>query len=414
MNTNSRSRSRLPSYVFDLPVQELRRGYRSDVYFWRAKVALEKKGLHPAVTMQVFQKKEAVLCGIDEALAILRLAAGRYRNAEKAFGLFDQLIELKQRIRRSFLEDSQQYVDCIQRRTEITRQLDDLWESGYDSLSVEALHDGDQVTPWESVMHIRGDYSLFAHLETLYLGALARRTRIATNVSRVVHAAAGKPVLYFPARFDHWAVQGGDGYAAHIGGASGVSTDAQGEWWGVSGAGTVPHALIAAMKGSTVDATRLFYEAYPDVNLIALVDFENDVVKTSLECARAMGERLWGVRVDTSETMVDRSMIPEMGMFRPNGVSPRLIEKLRTELDKNGFQHVKVVVSGGFTAERIRAFEQQGVPADVYGVGTALIQGQWDFTADVVETEGIPCAKTGRRFQANPRFCRVTDEDFRS
>jgi nicotinate phosphoribosyltransferase len=168
------------------------------------------------------------------------------------------------------------------------------------------------------------------------------------------------------------------------------------------------------MKGSTVDATRLFYEAYPDVNLIALVDFENDVVKTSLECARAMGERLWGVRVDTSETMVDRSMIPEMGMFRPNGVSPRLIEKLRTELDKNGFQHVKVVVSGGFTAERIRAFEQQGVPADVYGVGTALIQGQWDFTADVVETEGIPCAKTGRRFQANPRFCRVTEEDFRS
>ena len=98
-------------------------------------------------------------------------------------------------------------------------------------------------------MTIEGDYRLFAHLETVYLGCLARRTLIMRNVREVVDAAAGKPILYFPARHDHWLVQTGDGWAAHVAGAIGVSTDAQASWWGGRGVGTVPHGLIAAYGG---------------------------------------------------------------------------------------------------------------------------------------------------------------------
>ena len=74
----------LDAHIFDLPVQELRRGYRSDIYFWREKIVLEKHDLHPEVTMQVFQKNDAVLCGIDEALAVLRVATGRYTDYEQS------------------------------------------------------------------------------------------------------------------------------------------------------------------------------------------------------------------------------------------------------------------------------------------------------------------------------------------
>lgn len=391
---------RLESHVFDLPVQELRRGYRSDIYFWRSKVALEKVDRHPRVTMQVFQKKKTVLCGTDESLAVLKLAAGRYVDTERAYKLFDRLMELKRGARVRFVEDKQAYLATIREQLEVSEELDALWAPGYEDLKIDVLHDGDEVAPREPVMHITGDYSLFAHLETIILGILARRSRVATNVRRVVDAANGKPILFFPARFDHWAVQGGDGYAAHIGGASGVSTDAQGEWWGAEAAGTVPHALIASCRGDTVEATRLFGDAYPDVNLVALVDFHNDSVETSLACARALGKRLWGVRLDTAGSMVDVSVIPMMGDFKPTGVVPPLVWATRRALDEEGFDHVKIIASGGFDAEKIRAFEEEEVPVDAYGVGSALLAGSTDFTADVVMLEGRPCAKAGRRFRA--------------
>ncbi|HWC44334.1 MAG TPA: quinolinate phosphoribosyl transferase, partial [Actinomycetota bacterium] len=132
------------------------------------------------------------------------------------------------------------------------------------------------------------------------------------------------------------------------------------------------------------------------VPLIALVDFDNDSVATALACARAFGERLWGVRLDTSGTMVDRSLWPEMGDFAPTGVNRRLVQKVRAALDAEGFTHVRVIVSGGFTAERIAAFEATGIPVDSYAVGSSLLKGGADFTADVVLREGQPCAKVGR------------------
>src|SRR5690349_12531072 len=173
-----------------------------------------------------------------------------------------------------------------------------------------------------SELDVRAPYDAFAHLETLYLGVLARRTKVGTNTRRVVEAASPKQVMFFPARHDHWLVQTGDGYAAHIAGAIGVSTDAQASWWGSEGVGTVPHALIAAYGGDTVLASQKFAEHMdPGVRLITLVDFDNDCVGTALKVARALGERLYGVRIDTAETLVDMSVIPQMGTFKPTGVN---------------------------------------------------------------------------------------------
>ena len=166
----------------------------------------------------------------------------------------------------------------------------------------------------------------------------------------------------------------------------------------------MPHALIASVGGDTVRAVTLFSETYPDVNLVALVDFENDSIRTALQCAHALGEKLWAVRLDTSENMVDQSLIPSMGRFKPTGVVPELVIAMRKALDKEGFDHVQIIVSGGFDADKIAAFEAQKIPVDAYGVGNALMSGNRSFTADIVMLDGKPCAKAGRTFSPNKRL----------
>jgi len=361
MAVNPRA-ERLAAGAFRLPVERIRDGYYSDAYFNYTKELLEAEGRDPHVTMQAFQRKESILGGIDEAVAILRQCSGR-------------------------------------------RRPDGGWEDGWDRLAVRALREGDAIAPWEPVLTIAGPYALFAHLETVYLGCLARRTLIMRNVAEVVEAARGKPILFFPARHDHWLVQTGDGWAAHVAGAIGVSTDAQASWWGGRGVGTVPHGLIAAYGGDTVAAAAAFAERYAgEMNVTVLVDFENDSVRTSLEVADALGDRLWGVRLDTSGSMVDRALWPQMGGFDPTGVNPQLVERVRSALDEAGHERISIVASGGFDAERIRRFEALGAPVDSYGVGSALLRGGNDFTADVVRVNGRECAKAGRRFVKSERL----------
>jgi nicotinate phosphoribosyltransferase len=356
--------NRLDPAIFRLPVDRIRAGYYSDAYFVLTKTLLESEGEHPQVTLQVFQKHDSILGGIDEAIAILKTCSGHAENGG--------------------------------------------WVNGWDRLEVHALHEGDRIAPRETVLTIEGDYTLFAHLETVYLGSLARRSLIMRNVREVVEAAQGKQILYFPARHDHWLVQTGDGWSAHVAGSVGVSTDAQASWWGGRGIGTVPHGLIAAYGGDTVKAAQRFADRFHgEMNITVLVDFENDSVKTALQVAEALGPKLWGVRLDTSEQLVDRSLFDEMGGYRPTGVNPRLVEKVRGALDAAGFTEVRIVVSGGFNAPRIRDFEAAGVPVDAYGVGSSLIRGENDFTADVVLLGGRPSAKVGRGFQPNPRLQKV-------
>src|SRR5919112_1261951 len=123
-------RERLSPATFRLPVGKIRDGYYSDAYFNSTKALLEADGHHPRVLMQVFQRKASLLGGIDEAIAILKQGAGHYEG--------------------------------------------DVWVNGFEQLEVKALHEGDEIAPWETVLTIEGDYSDFAHLETVYLGCMAR------------------------------------------------------------------------------------------------------------------------------------------------------------------------------------------------------------------------------------------------
>lgn len=425
---------RLRPQVFRLPIEKIRAGYKSDIYFGRTKLILERDGRRDRVTMQIFQKHpDAVIVGTDQTLALLHVGAGAYRDRPRAERLFARYLDAERRLYAYWLGLPRGgwdgYEPIAREVFELSQELASGWQPAWRDLRVRSLYDGETAAPREPVMHIEGEYAAFAHLETLYLGALSEGTRVATNTRDVVAAANGKPVIMFGARHQGHEAQAGSGYAAYIGGAVAVSTDEQGEWWGSKGLGTVPHALIAVYGGDTTVATLKFDEHInraPDalghltakgtpeghVNVTSLVDFQNDVVSTSLGVAHALGQRLWGVRVDTSETLIDRSVLREIeragGMTargEVRGVTPRLVVLLRKALDDAGYAHVRIVVSGGFDAAKIRRFEALGVPVDVYGVGSALVSGSgFDHTADIVRVGGTPVAKTGRAFVESDRL----------
>jgi nicotinate phosphoribosyltransferase len=347
---------RIAPHIFKLPVEDIKKGFYSDKYFLRTKLILDMDNHHPKVLMQVFTRKKAILCGIDEAIAILKLCADNPQN-----------------------------------------------------IKIKALYDGDEISPWETVMTIEGDYASFAHLETVYLGVIARSTAIATSVRRIVNVANGKPVLFFSARFDNFLLQERDGYAAFIGGAQGVSTDANAILWGEEGIGTIPHGLIAAYDGNTVKSCLAFDKYMPqEIPRIALVDFDNDSVKTSLEVAKVLGRKLWGVRLDTASNIKDKSVTSTSKSSL--GVCPELVYKVREALDNNGFGWVKIVISSGFDEDKIREFVKLGVPFDAIGVGSAIYKERIDFTADVVMVNDKPCAKVGRKYNPNPRLKEVDME----
>ncbi|HSU17331.1 hypothetical protein [Longimicrobium sp.] len=373
---------RFPPELFQFDAR-IRTGWLSDRYFVRTASTLRHAGRDPVVTMQVFAKQAGVLAGVYEAVRLFQT----------------QLAE------------------------------------GYDpaDLRIRTLLEGDAVNAagsdaWEPVMHITGCYRGFAHLETPVLGVLARRSLIASNTRIVVDAAAGKPVIFMAPRHDDWRVQTPDGYAAQIGGVQSVSSDAAGAWWGARGVGTMPHAMIAAFGGDTVAATLAFARYLrgeePGVQLMSLVDYENDSVRTALEVARAIRAEfgdgvLSAVRVDTSERLIDASLIgdPEVwGRARLTGVNSYLVRKMRAALDAEGFHYVGIVASGGFTPSKIRRFEGEGVPVVAYGVGSSLLGhsdpasgllNDFDFTADLVRVDDRPEGKIGRTFRENPRLVPV-------
>lgn len=341
---------RLPASVFKLPVKKIRSGWYSDKYFVRTRQVLIRDRNKKRVLTQIFTRKPGYVCGIDEAIAVLNLCADKPKD-----------------------------------------------------LKIKALHDGDKIRPMETVMTIEGAYSSFAHLETVYLGILARRSAVCTSVRKVVDAARPKKVLFFPARFDHYTVQTGDGYAAFISGALGVSTDANAAWWGVKGIGTVPHGLIAAYGGDTTKACIAFDRYMPkSIKRVALVDFENDSVKTSLEVAWALGKRLYAVRLDTAEDVTDKSIRKKTAFLR--GVNPELVRNVRRALNKNGFGYVRIIVSCGFDEKKVKYFKKFRIPFDMVGVGSVLFRERMDFTADVVMVNGKPLAKVGRSYKPNSRL----------
>ncbi len=343
------------TFKFDERVGE---GWFSAVYFLKTAEIAKRYCADRVVTMQFFQRKDdAVLCGIDEAIALLH----------------------------TFADEPE-------------------------SLEIRALNDGDTIAPYESVLTITGNYQKFGYLEGIIDGILARRTSVATHVHDVVKAAGEKEVIFMGDRDDHFDQQAGDGYAAYIGGSTAQATHAMNEWWGREGLGTMPHALIQLFNGDTLAAAKAYHETFPEDKLMVLVDYRNNVIEESLRVARHFGDKLAAVRVDTSGNMVDQYFMRHqelLGTFDPRGTNPELIFALRKALDDEGFTEVKIVVSGGFNAEKISTFEALGTPVDLYGVGSSLLKVNIGFTGDNVLLDGEPQSKSGRRYMPNPRLKKV-------
>ncbi|HLR42708.1 MAG TPA: nicotinate phosphoribosyltransferase [Pseudogracilibacillus sp.] len=345
--------SRLTNKTFKFD-DRIKDGWFSAVYFLKTKEIVQKYKEDNIVTMQFFQKDEGVLCGTDESIALLH----------------------------TFADHPEQ-------------------------LEIKSLKDGDKIAPFETVLTITGPYQYFGYLEGIIDGILSRRTSVATNVYNVVKAAGDKPIIFMGDRDDHYTQQSGDGYAAFIGGSTAQATHAMNEWWGKAGMGTMPHALIQMFRGDIVAATKAYHETFPEDELMALVDYNNDVISDSLKVARAFGEKLSAVRLDTSNTLIDKYFLRNehlLGTFDPRGVNPELVFALRKALDEEGFTFVKIVVSGGFTEERIKQFEADNVPVDMYGIGRNLLKLNNSFTGDNVLLDGSHSAKVGRKFRPNPRL----------
>lgn len=309
------------------------------------------------VTMQFFQRQDNVMvAGIDEAIALLQTFG---KNVEK--------------------------------------------------LSVHALHDGDIINANEPVLKISGRYQDFGFLESLIDGILTRRSNVATNTRDVVLAAAPTEVFSMADRQDDFHTQAGDGYASFIAGIKKFSTDAQGTYVNIKGMGTMPHALIAMCDGDLVKTCELYQATYPNEKISALVDYTNDCVTESLRVARHFKEKLGAVRLDTSLSLLDQYFVRQ-GINDPTlkGVSAPLVRAVREALDAEGFHDVRIVVSSSFSPSKIKAFKEAGVPVDLYGVGSYIVNTKSvGFTGDVVVVNGKPQAKVGRKEYMSDRLVKV-------
>jgi len=312
----------------------------------------------PKVLLQFFQRKHAVLCGIDECLAVIKKFATNYADIE-----------------------------------------------------IKALNDGDIITPFEPVLTLKGHYIDFGYLEGIIDGILARRTSITTNtykLKKLIHQ--GQDIIFMGDREDYCFNQIGDGYACFIGGVEKQATEAMGLWTGNKGLGTMPHALIQNLGGDIILACEQYVKAFPDSPLVALIDYNNDVVTDSIKVARYFGKKLHAVRVDTSPTMVDKVFMQEpcpLGKFDPRGVNVELIKTLRITLDKEGFDHVQIIASGNFNETKLKHFVDEKAPVDLYGIGSSILKINIGFTGDCVELNSTPCAKLGRNVLSDERLTKV-------
>jgi nicotinate phosphoribosyltransferase len=314
------------------PSHEILSGDSADVYFARAEAILDEEGLDPLVAMEVFAREQAILCGIDEARNLLGHVLAGADPAET---------------------------------------------------QVEALSDGDVVGPKEIVLRIRARYRRFGLYETAFLGMLSQSTGWATAARACVEAAAPEPVISFGARHVHPDITDILDYAAIVGGCVGASTPAGARLAGLAPTGTMPHSLVLIF-GDTVEAAVAFDRHVPqDVPRIVLVDTFKDEAEEALRVAQALGDRLYGIRLDTPS---------ERGR-----VTADLVTEVRARLDQAGFHHVKITVSGGLNPDRIRYFKDAGAPVDSYAVGSYISgAAPIDFTGDIKEIDGRPIAKRGR------------------
>ena len=318
----------MPNDALFTPTEAVLRGDTADVYFHRTKEILAAAAVNPVVTMEVFAGRDGVLCGMREVRALLE----RVCSPDAA---------------------------------------------------IESLADGDLITRKEVALRIRDHYQSFCLYETAYLGYLSSGTGWATAARAAVKAADGVPVIAFGARHIHPNAVGAMEYAAIVGGCQACASVVGAAMAALPPSGTMPHSLVLVL-GDTVRAARLFHGTIdPAVSRVVLVDTFHDEVEEALRVGEALGDDLWGVRLDTPS---------ERG-----GVTPELVREMRARLDSAGLGHVKIVISGGLSVERIARFRSDDAPVDVFGVGSAISGAPAiDFTADIKEIEGRPVAKRGR------------------
>ena len=348
--------SRLTNKTFQFD-KKLGEGFYSANYFLKSRKIVTENEPDHIVTMQWFQRTDnAMLCGIDEVIALVHTFAVHPEN-----------------------------------------------------LLIEALNDGDIIQNEEPVLKITGKYQDFGFLESVIDGILARRTSVATNVKRVLDVAGDIPVFSMADRQDDYLTQVGDGYATYVAGITKISTDAQGLWWGGKGMGTMPHALIQICGGDVCKAADIYLKSFPNEKVTALIDYHNNVVRDSLILARHLKEKLNGVRIDTSFKLVDHYFDDKnTSDFDPHGVCKELVFALRKALDDEGFNYVKITVSSAFSAKKIAEWNKDKVPVSMYGVGTYFVNNTTcGYTGDLVMRDGKPEAKEGRSNIPSTRLKKV-------
>lgn len=261
---------------------------------------------------------------------------------------------------------------------------------------VWALEEGEAVEAGEVALRVKAPYSSIGLYETAITGALSSGTAWATAAHECVEAAGGTPVVSLGARHVHPNVVADMDYAAIVGGCVSCSTIQGARLAGVTPAGNMPHALPILIGGS-VTAMQAFDSHMPqEVPRIALVDTFRDEAEEALNVARAMGDKLRGVCIATP---------PERG-----GVTIELVREVRSRLDQSDFRHVEIMVTGGFTPERIREFVAAEARVNIFGVGAYIATAPSNtFAAEIQEIDGRPFARRGRipGVTANPRLDRV-------
>lgn len=321
-------------------------------YFFIAEKIIETYKPNTIVTLQFFQRKnDVILAGINEALTFLK------NNT-----------------------DTSKY-------------------------KIKYLPEKTKINALEVVLELEGHYKDFGIYEGVIDGILARSTSIATNAYHCKKAANNKEVIYMGDRGDHYLNQKIDGLAVEVGGLVGHSTMAGSRGNESVIFGSIPHVLIQHFEGDLVAAMKAYHELFPnEKELIALVDYSNDVIKDSLLVLKEFGSKLKGVRVDTSKNMIDHMFDQDVNREQYKGVCVPQIKRLRRALDEHDGQHVKIIVSSGFDPEKITLFEKENTPVDAYGIGDYILKINHQFTCDAVRNNGKLEAKKGRVYRPNPKL----------
>jgi nicotinate phosphoribosyltransferase len=248
-------------------------------------------------------------------------------------------------------------------------------------VDARAVPEGTICRPHEPVLTLSGPYGAFAEQETAILGLLCQASGVATGAARCRLAAGEKPVISFGARRMHPAVTPMIERAAYLGGCDMVAVDLAVERLGIPATGTTPHALVLIL-GSTAEAARAFDEVIePEVPRTIIIDTFDDEKFGALLAARAIPDSISAIRMDTP------------GNRRGDFLD--LMREVRWELDRNGFERVKIFASGGIDVEYILHLNPV---CDAYGVGGAIADAPMiDYSLDIVEVDGEDRSKRGKR-----------------